>query len=103
MWSRDERRENRKVMRDQAQRADIQDSVSSNHVDRQYESAVENSSEYPSLGRRKYRKPSSTKWCRRKEGREHTFVLLETRKYRWSPIVHVCSVCGKKKYDWPRR
>lgn len=82
-------------------REDISDSITSNEIDRMHEVRVENGSEYPTYLKR-HKKPSK-KWCRRKEGREHQFELLETRKYRWSPTTYVCTVCGKKKYDWPHR
>ena len=117
MWSRDERRENRKVMRAARDRDAIADSIEGNSSDREGELLEREldtwcDHELDENGwcpcddvprhRPAKRRRASARWCRRKVGREHVFTLLETRKYRWSPTVHVCSVCGKKKYEWRR-
>ena len=44
------------------------------------------------------RKKNTKKWCRGREGKEHTIVRFEKNKYY---SVDKCSVCGKElKWYW---
>lgn len=86
VWSRDEKRENRREMRGSRDREAIADSLDSNADTPQGRSS---------------RKRKTGRWCRGKEGREHDpvfqrewglFGLRPIREYR-------CSKCGQKTYE----
>ena len=113
VWSRDERRWNRKQMRDQAARADIEDSLASNeHPDDDdlmlCDHELDENGWCPcddELRRPKVRrKKASKKWCRRKEGREHKMVFVRSLGFRWYPMhEYRCSECGHKSYERTRK
>ena len=97
--SRDERRWNRKLMRSNRDKAAKIDSAESNEIDKGLEQALQNGWLEPNT----LRKRASRKWCRRKQGVEHTFEKV--REFGpWMGLRMLvefrCSVCGKTKTTW---
>jgi hypothetical protein len=117
VWSRDEKRENRKVMRAARNRDAIEDSIEGNSFDREDElldreldtwcdHELDENGWCPcdDLPRRRppaKRRRGSSAWCRRKKGRPHDFVFLEKSGLGWFSRYR-CTVCGKLKYERTR-
>jgi len=53
----------------------------------------------------RHRKKASRKWCKRKEGRAHTYVFVKEYKIMFPKEVlceYRCQVCGKTKVFWKK-
>ena len=107
-WSRDEKRESRRIHRREAVAKDIADSSESNEVKTQREIAFEHMmtdiEEFGIIPEPQVRrKKASRKWCRRKEGREHIFKHYKTWGLwgeKWGlPVLeeYICENCGYRK------
>lgn len=124
VWSRDEKRENRKVMRGSRDRYSIEDSIDSNEPEvctcESSMSGASWSADCPTHGRHtgakygwlnepydlprptpKKRRKDTRRWCRGKVGQEHDpQKVREHNLFHWRLLVEYhCSRCGHKTFE----